>query len=395
MAVAVKKGVYIVAAKRTPFGKFGGLLRDVLAEDLFAIAATAALRAGNVAAELVDTVNIGQASPVSQSGLSPRHAALKAGIPSDRPVLGMNRLSGSGFHAIICGAQEILIGSAQISLAGGMENVSSIPFLRDVRFGIPLGKYFKVDDLLHMGFFDSYCNLFLVQTADIVAAKYGVTREETDEFALRSQQRWKLADAAGIFNEEQVPVPVTLKNREILMTKDEYPQPDSTLENLSKLQPIFQGGVTTPGNSSGVNDGAGAVILAHDEALKTHNLKPLARLVGWSCSAVDPTMMGIAAVPAVQNLLNCTGLTIDDMDLVEIHETYAATTVVCARQLAVDVDRINVNGGAIAIGHAFGASGARIMTHLTHELRRRRLKRALATTSIAGGQSVAVMIETV
>ncbi|KAJ8717597.1 hypothetical protein PYW07_005527 [Mythimna separata] len=396
MAVAVKKGVFIVAGKRTPFGTYGGALRDVLAEDLFAAAASAALKAGSVAAELVDTVNIGQVGAICATDLSLRHASLKAGIPVERPVLGLNKLSGSAFSAIICSAQEILTGASQVSLAGGMEVLSSIPFLvRDVRFGTALGKTYEMEDYLRMAFFDSYCNMYLWQITDSVASKYGVTRREADEYALKSQQRWKHANASGFFDDELVPVTVKIKGREVLMTTDEHPQPDITLEKLSKLAPVFPEGISTPGNSTGVNDGAAAMILTSDQALKDHSLKPLARLVGWSCVAVDPKLMGIAAVSAAQKLLETTGLTINDMDLVEIHEAYAATTLVSARKLAVDEEKLNVNGGAIAIGHPTGASGARIMSHLTHELRRRGLKRALASVSIAGGQGIAMIIETV
>ncbi|KAJ8716973.1 hypothetical protein PYW08_005372 [Mythimna loreyi] len=396
MAVAAKKGVFIVAGKRTPFGKYGGLLRDVLAEDLFAATASAALKAGNVAAELVDTVNIGHVSAISATELSLRHASLKAGIPVDCPVLGLNKLSGSAFSAIICSAQEILIGASQISLAGGMDVLSSVPFLvRDVRFGTALGKTYEMEDYLRISFLDSSCNMYLWQITDALASKYGVSRREADECALKSQQKWKHADASGFFNAELVPVPVKIKNREVLMTTDEHPQPDTSLEKLARLAPVCLEGISTPGNSTGVNDGAAAMILANDEALKDHNLKPFARLVGWSCVAVDPKLMGIAVVPAAQELLKTTGLTMNDMDLVEIHEAYAATTVVSARELAVDEDKLNVNGGAIAIGHVPGASGARIMSHLTHELRRRGLKRALALSSIAGGQGIAMIIETV
>ncbi|XP_022818048.1 3-ketoacyl-CoA thiolase, mitochondrial-like [Spodoptera litura] len=396
MAVVAKKGVYIVAGKRTPFGMYGGLLRDVIAEDLLATSAAAALKASGVAADLVDTVTIGQAISVAQSGFSGRNAALKTGIPAERPVLTVHKLSGSGFAAIICSAQEILIGSANIALAGGMESLSSIPFLvRDVRFGTHKGKSIQFEDHYQKCLFDPICNMHLIQIADVVVAKYGVTRREADEFALRSYQKWRDADAKGVYNEELTPVTIKVKDREVLMTRDEIPQRPVTFEKFSSLPTTFKGGVTTSGNCCGNADGAGAVILTNEESLKLHELKPLARLVGWSYVALDPVMLGMAPVVAVQSLLKSTGLTINDMDLVDLHETFAVATVACARELEVDDDKLNVNGGAIAIGHPPGATGTRIVSNLTYELRRRGLKRAITAASIAGGQGVAMIIETV
>ncbi|XP_022818028.1 3-ketoacyl-CoA thiolase, mitochondrial-like [Spodoptera litura] len=396
MAVHLKKGIYVVAGKRTPFGKNGGILREVLAEDLFATAAAAALRASDIAPDLIDTVNIGQISSLSQHGISGRHAALKAGIPADRPVLSLNQMSGSAFSGIICSAQEILLGATKISLCGGMETLSSIPFLvRDIRYGVPSGTTPQFEDKLRMSFLDSYCNMYLIEAVDVVAKMYGVTREEADKYALRSQKRWKDADSKGIFNEELTPVVIKEKGREIIMTKDEHPQPDITFDELSQLPPLFKDGIGTSGNCTGANDGASAVVLANEEALTTHNLKPLARLVGWSTVGIDPVMMGIASIPAIQSLLKTTGLSIDDMDLFEIHETYAATALIIARELGVDHNKLNLNGGAISIGHPSGASGGRLLTHLTNELRRRNLKRGLTAMSIAGGQGIAMIIEAV
>ncbi|KAH9639040.1 hypothetical protein HF086_003571 [Spodoptera exigua] len=312
-------GIYVVAGKRTPFGKNGGLLREVLAEDLFATAATAALKASDIAPDVIDTVNIGQISSLSQHGMSGRHAALKAGIPADRPVLSLNQMSGSAFSGIICSAQEILLEAAQISLCGGMESLSSIPFLvRNIRYGVPSGTTPQFEDQLRMSFFDTYCNMTLIETVDVVAKKY-----------------------------------------------------------------------------SGANDGAAAVVLANEEALTTYNMKPLARLVGWSTLEVHPVMMGIASIPATQALLKTTGLSIDDIDLFEIHETYAATAIIIAKELGVDHNKLNLNGGAISIGHPSGASGGRLLIHLTNELRRRGLKRGLTSISLAGGQGISMIIEAV
>ncbi|CAH0724154.1 unnamed protein product, partial [Brenthis ino] len=400
MAVAVKKGVYIVAAKRTPFGKMGGMLKNVHPADLLAVTAKDAFKSGNIAPSAIDTVNVGMVNVLSGSsdgGLSPRHAALKSGVPQETPALGVNRLCGSGFQAIINSAQDILIGAAQISLAGGTENMSSVPFVvRNVRFGVPLGVTTEFEDLLTKSSLDTYCNFTMPQTAENLADQYSLKRSVVDEFAYQSQQKWKLAQDNGVFKSEMTPVPVKSKKQEIIMDKDEHPRPETSLEALHKLPVLFRkGGVVTAGNSSGVNDGAGAIVLASEEALKQHGLKPLARLLGWSFVGVDPKIMGIGPVPAIQGLLSATKMTLNDVDLVEINEAFAAQTLACVKALDLDQSKLNVNGGAIALGHPLGASGARITAHLTHELRRRGLKRGIGSACIGGGQGIALLIETV
>ncbi|KAJ0174348.1 hypothetical protein K1T71_010494 [Dendrolimus kikuchii] len=350
MAVAINKGVFIVAAKRTPFGKMGGLLKDMHPSDLLAVAAKDAFKAGNVAPDLIDTANIGQVysiSGTSDGGLSPRHAALKSGVPQEKPVLGVNRLCGSGFQAVINSAQDIMTGVAQVSLAGGTENMSAVPFVvRNTRFGVPLGVNLPFEDMLSAGSLDSYCNFTMPQTAENLAEKYQLKRSEVDEFSLESQRRWKVV-------------------------------------------------VGTAGNSSGVNDGAGALIVASEEAVKQHSLTPLVRLRGWSFVGVDPSVMGIGPVPAIQGLLSATGLKLGDIDLIEINEAFASQTLACVKELGIDLSKLNVNGGAIAIGHPVGASGARITAHLAHELRRRGLKRAIGSACIGGGQGIALLLESV
>lgn len=400
MAVAINKGIFIVAAKRTPFGKMGGALKDVHPSDLLAVAAKEAFKAGNVAPALIDTANIGQVytlSGTSDGGLSPRHAALKAGIPQEKPALGINRLCGSGFQAVINSAQDIITGAAQISLAGGTENMSSVPFaVRNTRFGVPLGVNIPFEDSLAAGSLDTYCNFTMPQTAENLAEKYDLKRGEVDQFALQSQQKWKAAHDSGVFKTEMAPITVKVKKQDKVVDTDEHPRPETTTENLSKLPTLFRkGGVGTAGNSSGINDGAGAIVLASEEAVKQHSLTPLVRLLGWSFVGVDPSIMGIGPVPAIQNLLKATGLKLDDIDLVEINEAFAAQTLACVKELGLDQSKLNVNGGAIAMGHPVGASGARITAHLAHELRRRGLKRGIGSACIGGGQGIALLLETV
>ncbi|KAL4709252.1 hypothetical protein ACJJTC_010713 [Scirpophaga incertulas] len=400
MAVAINKGIFIVAAKRTPFGKMGGMLRDVHPSDLVATAAKEAFKAASIAPAIVDSVNVGLVYALSGSsdgGLSPRHAALKAGVAQEKPALGVNRLCGSGFQAVVNSAQDIMTGVAEISLAGGTENMSAVPFaVRSIRFGTTLGAKLNFEDMLSAGSLDTYCNFTMPQTAENLAEKYSLKRGEVDEFAIQSQKRWKAAYDAGAFKEEMAPITVKVKRQEVLVDKDEHPRPETTMESLCKLPVLFRkGGVVTAGNSSGVNDGAGALILASEEAVKQRQLKPLARLVGWSFVGVDPSVMGIGPVPAIQNLLRVTNLKLDDIDLVEINEAFAAQTLACLKELNLDQSKVNVNGGAIAMGHPLGASGARITAHLTYELKRRGLKRAIGSACIGGGQGIALLLESI
>ncbi|XP_013136931.1 PREDICTED: 3-ketoacyl-CoA thiolase, mitochondrial-like [Papilio polytes] len=395
-----RPGIFIVAAKRTPFGKFGGALKDVHQADLLAAAAQDVFRNSGIAPALVDTVNVGQVYGISGSadgGLSARHAALKSGVPETRPALAVNRLCGSGFQAVINSAQDILTGTAQISLAGGTESMSLVPYVvRNARFGIPLGSSIEFEDVLGKGSVDTYCNFNMAETAENLAEKFKLKREEVDEFALLSQQRWKKAHDSGVFKAELTPVTVKVRKREVVVDKDEHPRPETTAEGLAKLPVLFRkGGVLTAGNSSGVNDGAGALLLASEEAMCKHQLSPLARLVGWSYVGVDPSIMGIGPVPAIENLLKVTNMKLDDIDLIEINEAFSPQTLACVKSLGIDQSRLNVNGGAIALGHPVGASGARITAHLTHELRRRGLKTAIGSACIGGGQGIALLLETV
>ncbi|XP_039759132.1 3-ketoacyl-CoA thiolase, mitochondrial [Pararge aegeria] len=396
MSVAVK-GIFIVGAKRTPFGTFGGVFRNTSATELQTIAAIAALKEAGVAPDQVDSVIVGQVMSASQTDgiYTPRHAALKAGIPQDRPALGVNRLCGSGFQSIVNSAQDILTGAARISLAGGVENMSQAPFaVRGVRFGTVLGSSYAFEDTLWAGLTDSYCGLPMGMTAEKLGAQFGITRDEVDNFALRSQQRWKKSNDAGVFKAEIEPVTLTIKRKEVKVDTDEHPRPQTTIEGLKKLPPVFKKeGLVTAGSASGISDGAGALVLAGEEAAK--GLKPLGRLVGWSCVGVDPSIMGVGPVPAIESLLKATKLTLNDVDLIEINEAFVAQTLSCAKALKVDMEKLNANGGATALGHPLAASGSRITAHLVHELKRRGLKRAIGSACIGGGQGIAVMVEAV
>ncbi|XP_026755846.1 3-ketoacyl-CoA thiolase, mitochondrial [Galleria mellonella] len=396
MSVAVK-GVFIVGAKRTPFGTFGGVFRNTSATELQTLAISGALKEAGVAPTQVDTVAVGQVMSASQTDgiFTPRHAALKAGIPQEKPVLGVNRLCGSGFQAVVNSAQDILTGAANISVAGGVENMSQAPFaVRNVRFGATLGQSYAFEDTLWAGLTDSYCGLPMGMTAEKLGAQFSITRDEVDNFALRSQQRWKTSNDAGVFKSEIIPVSLTVKKKQVNVEVDEHPRPQTTLEGLKKLPPVFKkDGLVTAGSASGISDGAGALVLANEAAAK--NLKPLARLVGWSYVGVDPSIMGIGPVPAIQNVLKATNLTLNDIDLIEINEAFVAQTLSCAKALKLDQEKLNVNGGATALGHPLGASGARITAHLVHELRRRGLKRAIGSACIGGGQGIAVLVEAV
>ncbi|KAJ3656222.1 hypothetical protein Zmor_015316 [Zophobas morio] len=397
MTAVVKKGIVIVAAKRTPFGTYGGKFAKTSATELQTVAAKAALAAGNVNPELIDTVIVGNVVTHSSSdgGFLSRHAALKSGVPQDRPALLVNRLCGSGFQSIVNAVQDIQTGVAQISLSGGAENMSQGPHIaRNLRFGVPLGQNVVLEDTLTSGSLDTYCKLSMALTAEKLGAQYNLTKDEVDEFALRSQQNWKAAQDAGRFKEELAPVTIKSKKGEVTVDVDEHPRPQSTLEGLKKLPTLFkENGLVTAGSASGICDGAGAVIVASEEAAGKHNLTPLARIVAFSIVGVDPSIMGIGPAPAIRNILKATGKTLNDIDLIEINEAFGAQTLACAKELKLDMTKLNVNGGAISIGHPLGASGSRITTHLVYELRRRKAKFGIGSACIGGGQGIAIMVE--
>ena len=391
------KGVVIVAAKRTPFGTYGGKFLKTDITELQAVATKAALTAGNIKPELVDTVNIGCVIANSRFDgmLIARHAALKSGIPQDKPALHVNRLCGTGFQTIVNGAQDIVTGAANISVTGGVDNMTQAPHVvRNLRFGLPLGTSPQIEDSLWLGLTDSYCNMAMAQTAEKLGAQMNVTKDEVNEFSYRSQLNWKIAQEGGRFNDELAPVEVKIKGKAETVQIDEHPRPKTTLEGLQKLPSLFkENGLVTAGTASGICDGAGTVILASDDATKQHNLTPLARVHAYATVGVDPTIMGIGPVPAIRKVLELTGKTFNDIDLIEINEAFAAQTLACAKQLNLDMNKLNVNGGAIALGHPLAASGSRITAHLVHELRRRKAKFGIGSACIGGGQGIALLIE--
>ncbi|XP_063978481.1 3-ketoacyl-CoA thiolase, mitochondrial [Diachasmimorpha longicaudata] len=395
----VTKGIYFVAAKRTPFGKMGGVFTNKSATDLSAVVATSAIKESGLKPEQIDHVIVGNVmiSSASDGAFLPRHTLLKSGIPVDRPALGINRLCGSGFQSIVNGAQSIISEESSIILAGGAENMSQAPFVvRNVRFGTTLGQKYEFEDSLWLGLLDTYCGLPMGMTAEKLGAKYGITREEVDKFALRSHSNWKTAHDNGYFKAEITPVTVKTKKQEIEVTVDEHARPQAKIEDFIKLPSIFQkDGLVTAGTASGVCDGAGAVILASEEAVKREGLKPLARLAGYATVGVEPSIMGIGPAPAIKKLLANAGKSPNDIDLIEINEAFGAQTLACAKDLDIDMNKLNVNGGAIAIGHPLGASGTRITAHLIHELRRRSGKFGIGSACIGGGQGIALLIESI
>ncbi|XP_004422583.1 PREDICTED: 3-ketoacyl-CoA thiolase, mitochondrial [Ceratotherium simum simum] len=394
--MALLRGVFIVAAKRTPFGAYGGLLKDFTAIDLTEFAAKAALSAGKVSPEIVDSVVVGNVLQSSSDAIYlARHVGLRVGIPVATPALTVNRLCGSGFQSIVNGCQEICVKDAEVVLCGGSENMSQTPFcVRNMRFGTKFGLDLQLEDTLWVSLTDPHVQISMAVTAENLAVKHEISREDCDKYALQSQQRWKAANDAGYFNNEMAPIEVKTKKGKQTMQVDEHARPQTTLEQLSKLPPVFKKeGTVTAGNASGVADGAGAVIIASEDAIKKHNFTPLARIVGYFASGCDPSIMGIGPVPAINGALKKTGLNLKDMDLVEVNEAFAPQYLAVEKSLDLDPSKTNVNGGAIALGHPLGGSGARITAHLVHELRRRGGKYAVGSACIGGGQGIAVIIE--
>jgi acetyl-CoA acyltransferase 2 len=391
-----KPAVYIVAAKRTAFGKFGGALKNFTAPALGAVAAKGAMDSIKLRPELVDSVvwgNVQQST--TDCAYMARHVGLKAGVPIDKPMLTVNRLCGSGFQSIVNGAHEIMLGESEIVLTGGAESMSMSPMaLYGTRWGHPLGQDLVQIDTLWQGLTDLHIKTPMSITAENLAEKLNVKKDQADKWAAISQERWAKAQAAGIFKNEIVPVMVKGKKGEVAFDVDEHPRPDSTYEKLAALKPLFKkDGTVSGGNASGICDGAGAVILASESAVKKHGLKPLARVVSWAAVGVPPEIMGLGPVPAYRKALEKAGLSIKDMDLCEINEAFASQFIGCATELGLDLEKTNVCGGAVAMGHPTGASGSRIMGHLALELSRRNLKYAIGGACIGGGQGIAVVLE--
>ncbi len=390
--------IVFLSGKRTPFGAFGGTLKGFTATDLGAHAATAAIEAAAIEAGDVDQVFFGNALQTSADAIyHARHVGLRAGVPITAPALTVNRLCGSGFQAIVSGAEQIMLGHANVALCGGAESMSMAPHMvrgarwGDLRLG-EAGTFFE--DSLWAALTDPFCGLSMAQTAEKLAEKYGVTREESDTVAFRSQQRAKDAWDTGRMATEVAPIPVKSRKGEVMFNADEHMRPDTTMETLSALRPYFKkDGFVTAGNASGIGDGAAALVIASATWAETKGLKPLGRLVAWGIAGVEPDIMGIGPAPASRQALERAGLKMHDMDLVEINEAFAPQFAAVARELELDPEKTNVNGGAIAITHPLAASGARITVNLLHELRRRGGKYALGSACIGGGQGMAVIVE--
>jgi len=388
--------VWIVAAKRTPFGAFGGTLKDVKATDLAVTASTAAIAQSGVPAERFDQVVFGcVAQTTPEDVYCARHVGLKAGLPVAVPALTVNRLCGSGFQALVTAAQEIRTGEADVCLVGGTESMSLAPHvIRGARWGLAFGKAPPLEDLLWTTLTDTYAGCSMGETAENVAQRYGVTRAAADAYALSSQQRWAAADRAGWFADELVEVEVKTRKGTVRFARDEHPRPETTAEGLAKLAPVFRpGGTVTAGTASGIADGAAALVVVSRAFAEAHRLRPLGRLLAWAVAGVDPKLMGIGPVPAIRSLLARGGVNADQIDLWEVNEAFAPQVLAVAQELQLPMERTNVNGGAIALGHPLAASGARITAHLLYEMGRRKAKVAAGAACIGGGQGIAVLVE--
>jgi len=390
--------IAIVTGARTPFGRYCGRLRDFTAQELGAVAAKGAIERSGIDPKEFDHVVMGNAQQTSGDALyGARHVGLRAGIPIEVPALTVNRLCGSGMQAIVSGAQMIQTDEAKIVLAGGMEAMSQAPFVIRGRDGFTLAPGGKLEDSLMVALLDSYCGSYMANTAELYGSQQGITREMQDELALRSQQLAEEAYKAGRIQEELVPVPLRSHKGEAtgeLLTEDDHRRPQTTMEGLAKLKPAFgRGGTVTAGNASGIVDGAAAVVLMSIDEARKRNIVPMGRIVSWGVAGVDPKVMGRGPVPASQIALQKAGMSLEYMDLIEVNEAFAAQYLAVEKELGLDREKVNVNGGAIALGHPLGATGTRLVITLLFELRRRKKKYGLATACIGGGQGIAIVVE--
>ena len=417
------KDLYVVNCCRTAIGSFGGSLKNTPAAEMGAVVVKEALKRANIAPENVDEVMFGCILTAAQGQNVARQVAIKAGIPYSVPAYTVGMVCGSGMKSVIEGARSILAGDSDVVVCGGTENMSAAPFASlDARWGARMGDKKLVDTMIKDGLWDAYNNYHMGTTAENINDIWGITREEQDAFAAASQQKTEAAQKAGRFDDEIVPVMIKVKKEMVPFAKDEYPKAGVTKEGIAKLRGAFPVGPESPNpevvhtfevtgaqdaadkgtqrvtaaNASGINDGAAAIVLASGDAVAKYGLKPMAKLIGWGQGGVDPKIMGVGPVPATREALKKANLTIDDMDLIEANEAFAAQSVAVARELGFDMDKVNVNGGAISIGHPVGASGARIIVTLIHEMMKREdAKKGLATLCIGGGMGTAVVVEKV
>jgi len=391
----MNEDVVILGGARTPMAEYVGAFKDVSALDLGAHAAVAALERSGVEPSAVDHVVMGNALQTSGDAIyGARHVGLKAKVPIEVPALTVNRLCGSGIQSVVSAAQMIKLGESRVALAGGMENMSQAPHvLRGARSGLRLGEG-KLEDSLMVALLDTHCGLYMAQTSDNLARQHGVTREAMDAYALRSQKAAAAAAERGVFKDEIVPVEVSQGGKTLQVEADDHLRPDTTLEGLAGLRPAFgKDGFVTAGNASGIVDGAAALVVTTRAEAERRGRKPLARIVSWGVAGVPPEIMGIGPVPASRKALEAAGLSLRDMDLVEVNEAFAGQYLAVEKELGLDRERTNVNGGAIAIGHPLGATGTRLLLTLALELRRRKAKYGLATACIGGGQGIAMILQ--
>jgi acetyl-CoA C-acetyltransferase len=395
------RDVVILGAARTPIGRYGGSFKDIHAAELGSIAAKAAIERAGLTPEDIHEVLMGHGRPAGVGPNPARQVAHRSGVPNTAPAYTINKACAGGMQALASGAQSILLGESDVVLAGGIENMSRVPYLvdaADARWGHKMGNFQFVDAMYRDGFADPLSGLIMGETAEVLARQYGITRDQSDAFALDSQRKAEAAQKAGHFTREIAPVTVTEKGKSTAIAADEHPRHGSTIEALRKLPLTFpkvegQDGIITAGSASGITDGAAALVLASSDFAKARGLKPLATIRGWASAGVDPRIMGIGPVPAIAKLKERTGLGIEQFDLVEINEAFAAQVLAVLKDVPIPAEKLNVNGGAIALGHPIGCSGARIVVTLLHELQRRGNKLGLATLCVSGGMGMALAIE--
>jgi acetyl-CoA C-acetyltransferase len=391
---AMSNAVVIVSAARTPVGSFNGALSSLPAHELGRIAILAAVERAGISVSDVDEVVLGQVLQAGAGQGPARQAAVNAGIPVESPAWSLNQLCGSGLRAVALGAQQILQGDAGIVVVGGQESMSQSPHAAGLRNGTKMGEVGLVDTMLKDGLWDAFHGYHMGQTAENIANRWQITREDQDRFAVGSQNKAEAAQKAGRFAAEIAPVTIKGRKGDTVVDQDEYIRHGATYESLASLKPAFtKDGSVTAGNASGLNDGAAALVLMTEDEAKRRGLKPLARIASWAHAGVDPEIMGTGPIPATRKALEKAGWAIGDLDLIESNEAFAAQSLSVVRELGLDPDKVNVNGGAIAIGHPIGASGARILTTLVHEMGRRDAKKGLATLCVGGGMGVALCVE--
>jgi len=390
------QSVYILSALRTPIGKFGGSLASLTAADMGVVAAKAAIERAGVQPDQIEEAIFGNARQAGGGPNPARQISVRSGVPQEAPAFTVNKACASGMKSIALAYQSILLGDASCILAGGTESMSRVPYYLEARWGYRLGNQELVDGMYRDGFFCPLAKMVMGETAEVLAEQYKISRDEQDEYALLSQTRAARALAAGRFNDEIAPVTIANKKGATTFSRDEHPFPDASLEKLEKLAPVFsKTGTITAGNSSGITDGAAAAIIASENFVKRNNLKPLMRIVAVVSAGVDPRTMGIGPVPALRKLEEKHNLTLHDFGLVELNEAFAAQVLACDRELNFNRDKLNVNGGAIALGHPIGCTGTRITVTLLHEMLKRNTKRGVATLCVSGGLGMALALENV